>query len=204
MADACDGPGIHHLFLFMWHHKIGDVMFSSSKLLAPFCAAVLGVLSAVSAAAEVYDGKIQVWFSPEGGVKQAVIDAADRAHKKIYVAAYKLESPGIAQALINAARRGVSVEVVLDAKKMHSKASRKKELSEAGIPVYADNMHKTFHDKFMVVDGLRVATGSFNYKDSSDTRNAENLVLIESSDLAARYEADWEKPRNESVRYEHK
>lgn len=71
-------------------------MFSSSKLLAPFCAAVLGVLSAVSAAAEVYDGKIQVWFSPEGGVKQAVIDAADRAHKKIYVAAYKLESPGIA------------------------------------------------------------------------------------------------------------
>ncbi len=179
-------------------------MFSSSKLLAPFCAAVLGVLSAVPAAAEVYDGKIQVWFSPEGGVKQAVIDAADRAHKKIYVAAYKLESPGIAQALINAARRGVSVEVVLDAKKMHSKASQKKELSAAGIPVYADNMHKTFHDKCMVVDGLRVATGSFNYKDSSDTRNAENLVLIESSDLAARYEADWEKHRNESVRYEHK
>lgn len=55
----------------------------------------------------------------------------------------------------------------------------------------------------MVVDGLRVATGSFNYKDSSDTRNAENLVLIDSPDLAARYEADWEKHRNESVRYEH-
>ena len=54
----------------------------------------------------------------------------------------------------------------------------------------------------MVVDGLRVATGSFNYKDSGDTSNAENLVLIDSPALAARYEADWEKHRNESVRYE--
>lgn len=85
---------------------------------------------------------------------------------------------------------------------MHLKASQKKVLAEAGIPVYADAMHKTFHDKFMVVDGLRVATGSFNYKDSGDTSNAENLVLIDSPALAARYEADWEKHRNESIRYE--
>ncbi|WP_297609335.1 phospholipase D family protein [uncultured Sutterella sp.] len=177
-------------------------MFSTSKILVPVCAALIGVFTAASASAEAYDGKIQVWFSPNGGVKQAVIDAARQAQKRVRVSIYKIESPEIAEALIDTARRGVSVEVVLDAKKMHSKASRKKELSEAGIPVYADSMHKTFHDKFMVVDGLRVATGSFNYKDSSDTSNAENLVLIDSPALAARYEADWEKHRNESVRYE--
>lgn len=177
-------------------------MFSTSKILVPVCAALIGVFTAAPASAEAYEGQIQVWFSPNGGVKQAVIDAARQAQKRIRVSIYKIESPEITKALIEAARRGVSVEVVLDAKKMHLKASQKKVLAEAGIPVYADAMHKTFHDKFMVVDGLRIATGSFNYKDSGDTSNAENLVLIDSPALAARYEADWEKHRNESVRYE--
>lgn len=54
-------------------------MFSTSKILVPVCAALIGVFTAAPASAEAYEGQIQVWFSPNGGVKQAVIDAARQA-----------------------------------------------------------------------------------------------------------------------------
>ncbi|MCU6361259.1 phospholipase D-like domain-containing protein, partial [Enterobacter quasiroggenkampii] len=34
------------------------------------------------------------------------------------------------------------------------------------------------HNKFMVVDGDTVQTGSFNYSASAVSRNAENVLLI--------------------------
>jgi phosphatidylserine/phosphatidylglycerophosphate/cardiolipin synthase-like enzyme len=44
----------------------------------------------------------------------------------------------------------------------------------------------------MVIDQRIVVTGSFNFTNSADTRNAENLLVLESPALAARYQANWQ------------
>jgi phosphatidylserine/phosphatidylglycerophosphate/cardiolipin synthase-like enzyme len=48
------------------------------------------------------------------------------------------------------------------------------------------------HNKFAVVDGRWVITGSFNWTTSAERRNHENLLVLDCPDLAARFEAEWE------------
>ena len=46
------------------------------------------------------------------------------------------------------------------------------------------------HNKFMVVDGDAVQTGSFNYTTSAATRNAENVLVVQDSpELAKAYQS---------------
>ena len=64
-----------------------------------------------------------------------IIAAIDQAQKSIYVQAYSLTSKSIAQALINAHRRGVIVQVLLDGSQNPSRFGQSQSLLAAGIPV---------------------------------------------------------------------
>ena len=52
---------------------------------------------------------------------------------------------------------------------------------------------KLMHDKYVVVDGRRVWTGSTNFTDDAWTRQENNILRITSSALAAAYEQDFEQ-----------
>jgi phosphatidylserine/phosphatidylglycerophosphate/cardiolipin synthase-like enzyme len=55
------------------------------------------------------------------------------------------------------------------------------------------------HDKYMVIDGLEVELGSFNYTASAEHRNAENvLVRRDNPAIAQRYAEEWNKLCSES------
>jgi phosphatidylserine/phosphatidylglycerophosphate/cardiolipin synthase-like enzyme len=43
----------------------------------------------------------------------------------------------------------------------------------------------------IVLDARTVITGSFNFKVSADTRNAENVVILDGSDVAGWLPANW-------------
>ncbi|MGU3625114.1 phospholipase D-like domain-containing protein [Raoultella ornithinolytica] len=50
------------------------------------------------------------------------------------------------------------------------------------------------HNKFMVIDGKNVQTGSFNYTASAVSRNAENVLLIEDApQLAEAYQREFKR-----------
>lgn len=52
---------------------------------------------------------------------------------------------------------------------------------------------KLMHDKYVVVDGRRVWTGSTNFTDDAWTRQENNILRITSTALAAAYEQDFEQ-----------
>jgi len=63
-----------------------------------------------------------------------------------------------------------------------------------------NDRYEATHDKFMVVDGMHVETGSFNYSSAAANRNAENaLVLWNVKPLADRYGAEWARLWQEGV-----
>ena len=43
----------------------------------------------------------------------------------------------------------------------------------------------------MIIDGVTVITGSFNFTKSAEDRNAENLLVIRDKVLAAKYVENW-------------
>jgi phosphatidylserine/phosphatidylglycerophosphate/cardiolipin synthase-like enzyme len=54
----------------------------------------------------------------------------------------------------------------------------------------------------MVVDGEKVITGSFNFTRAAGDKNAENVIIIRSEELARLYEANWQKHKEHSEVYE--
>lgn len=57
-----------------------------------------------------------VYFTPPSGAASAIVQAIDRSEREVLVQAYGFTHNGIAQALLRAQQRGVTVRVLLDKK----------------------------------------------------------------------------------------
>jgi phosphatidylserine/phosphatidylglycerophosphate/cardiolipin synthase-like enzyme len=149
----------------------------------------------------VDSSNISVYFSPHGGCTEAVVQALDSADSEVLVQAYSFTSAPIAKALVEAHKRGVKVEVILDKSQRTERYSSADFLAHAGIPTYIDAAHAIAHNKVMVIDRDTVVTGSFNFTKAAETRNAENLLVIRSAELADKYRQNWNRHLKHSERY---
>jgi len=147
---------------------------------------------------------IEVRFSPKGGCTEAVVREIDAAKSTILVQAYSFTSAPIAKALVDANKRGVDVQVVLDKSQRGEKYTSADFVCNAGIPVSIDAKHNIAHNKIMVIDGATIITGSFNFTKNAEEDNAENLLVIRSPELAAQYIANWKAHVEHSEPYEGK
>jgi phosphatidylserine/phosphatidylglycerophosphate/cardiolipin synthase-like enzyme len=137
----------------------------------------------------------RLYFSPKGGCTQALVTAIKGARKSIHVMIYQLTSEDIVAALVAAHKRGVKVGIIVDKSMLKSRRSPLEKLEEEGVPFWVDFRHAIFHHKVTVIDERLVLTGSFNYSAAAETRNAENLLLLEDETLARQYIKEWEKHR---------
>ena len=141
------------------------------------------------------DTHVSVFFSPNGGCSEAIIDTISKSKSEILVQAYIFTSEPIAKALLGAHNRGVKVSVILDKNQKKNGYSSAAFFSNQGIPAYIDSNHASAHDKVMIIDKETVITGSFNFTKSGENQNAENVLIIKSSELASLYRENWMKHR---------
>ena len=145
---------------------------------------------------------VHPYFSPNGGCTQAVVDQLNGAKQQVLVQAYSFTSTPIARALVDAKRRGVDVEVILDKSQRSERYSSATFLANEGVPTYIDHAHKIAHNKVMVIDGQTVITGSFNFTKSAEEGNAENLLVINNApQLAQKYAQNWKAHLGHSSPY---
>jgi len=145
---------------------------------------------------------LSVAFSP-GNAEGLVVETIDGAQKSLRVAAYSFTSKPIAKALVAAEKRGVDVQVVLDKSQQSERYTSATFIAHAGIPVRINSRYAIMHNKFIVVDGATVETGSFNYTRSAQARNAENVVVIRQQPrFAATYTEEWNRLWNEAEPYQ--
>ena len=134
---------------------------------------------------------VQVFFSPGGGATEAVVNVLDHATNAVLVQAYSFTSAPIAQALVQAHRRGVKVQAILDRSQRTEKYSEADFLKHSGIPTLIDARHAIAHNKIIIIDGYLVLTGSFNFTRAAEEHNAENLLVINDPVLAKQYIENW-------------
>jgi len=142
-----------------------------------------------------------VYFSPEGGCTEAIVGALEEAQKSVLVQAYSFTSYPIAGALVEAQKRGVEVQVILDKSNETERYSAADFLLHAEVPTYIDAAHAIAHNKVMILDGETVITGSFNFTKAAESRNAENLLMLHDAALAKRYADNWQAHREHSEAY---
>lgn len=77
-------------------------------------------LAAPASASPFYPTEAAVFFSPNGGAENAIVQSIDSAKVRIRMQAFLFSNKEITQALIRAHQRGVKVDVIID-KKMPKK-----------------------------------------------------------------------------------
>jgi len=121
---------------------------------------------------------IEVFYSPKGGCTEAVVREIGRARREVLIQAYSFTSKPIADALIQARTRGVSVEILLDRSNEQETYTELGHLIDRGITPLIDAQHAIAHNKVMVIDKRTLITGSFNFTHQAEAENAENLLVI--------------------------
>jgi phosphatidylserine/phosphatidylglycerophosphate/cardiolipin synthase-like enzyme len=141
------------------------------------------------------EGQVIAAFTPEHDVEALIADRIDAAKREVLVLAFIFTNRKITAALIKAHRRGVKVEVVADREQTFNvPQSTIRDFVNAKVPVWLDNRFGAAHNKVMIFDGAHVLTGSFNFTQAAQSRNAENVLLtLNAPKLTARYKENYER-----------
>ncbi len=134
---------------------------------------------------------LAIYFTPPTGAAHGLVKHLDGAKKVIRVMAYGFTSLEISQALVRAKQRGVVVELIQDDRTASNNSDAIAPLLEVGIAVRNDAEHAIQHNKVMLIDEDVVVTGSYNFTNSADKRNAENFMVLKSAYAAKRYADNW-------------
>ena len=112
----------------------------------------------------------------------------------------------ILSALIEAHKRGVKVEVILDnggslgeVEKTNTEAARF--LKNSGITVYFDSAAVTTHTKFLTIDTAIAVLGSTNWTYSALAKNHELSAVFYSQDAVRKMNEYFEMVRSQGERF---
>ena len=142
----------------------------------------------------------KVYFSPHGGAENAITAQIHTAAHIIRIQAYHLSSQPIADALITAIHRGVTVTVIIDKTGYASPYCQANRLLNNHATIVIDAPHSIAHNKIIIIDDTTLITGSYNFTKQADQNNAENLLIIDDAKIINLYIANWTNHLNHSLR----
>ena len=141
----------------------------------------------------ITNSKWYVGFSPNGKCTEYVSNLILSAKKSVRMLAYSFTSEEISKALVDAGKKGIDVQIVLDRSDLTGKGSKIQYVYDSGVvKVYIDSKHAIAHNKVIIVDSNITELGSFNYTESAQKSNAENCIFLENTDIAKEYETNWQ------------
>lgn len=131
---------------------------------------------------------ISVYFCPrddcEGKLSEFILSAKEYA----YCAFFDLDLEKVKGALDSKFNSGVDVKLIVD-------TDNYKYAEELPF-VKQDNRSAFMHSKFCVIDGLKISSGSMNPTENCAKKNNNNLILINSKNLALNYEEEFNEMWN--------
>lgn len=126
--------------------------------------------------------EMELWELPDDSqAANRVIELIRSAKKTIKVAMYTWTRKDFTQELIDAARRGVKVEAVVDRYSGKGASAKIVEmLSKGGIPVHLSTGQGLLHYKFAYIDEKILINGSANWTAAAFKDNDDFFVVIHS------------------------
>ena len=156
----------------------------SALLLALF----LGLGSAASAAQEAY-------FSPNGHVKNRIVEEITNAKNSIDIAVFNITSIGIKTALRKARKKNIQIRIITDQRQSEEFHSAVGSLLADGFSiklVKGKGRNGLMHNKFAIFDHKRLLTGSYNWTETAEHYNYENALFLEDKNLVKEYQNEFD------------
>jgi phosphatidylserine/phosphatidylglycerophosphate/cardiolipin synthase-like enzyme len=119
----------------------------------------------------------------------------NKAQDTVDIAIYSFTADEIRDALIAAKNRGVAIRIIADISSAGGTGSEIATLEGLGFNLKrsAGVSGGIMHNKYMIIDGKVLFTGSYNWSANAEENNFENAVFIQASSVIQKYQADFEK-----------
>ncbi|KAJ8655923.1 hypothetical protein O0I10_008363 [Lichtheimia ornata] len=139
---------------------------------------------------------VKPFFFPDHDGKSfdAFISVIYAARERLYVCVYDFTDDDVATALIKAKQRNVNVRIISDDEKVEGQHADVKRLhKDHGIPYRTDNHVQHFmHNKFAIIDGKILITGSYNWSKHARYENQENIIITNVPNCVQAFEQEFE------------
>lgn len=143
---------------------------------------------------------VQVIVQPDDGVRP-VLALIEQARRTLRIKQFTFSHPTLLNAVIEAHRRGVMVQVMLNpARSSGDRANDApfETLKAAGIDIQWTNPRfAVTHEKSLVADGQRALIATFNFAEKYFTQTRDYGLIVDDAEEAAEIEtcfaADWER-----------
>ncbi len=137
---------------------------------------------------------VDVYFSPDDQVEDALMDLIANANESIYFMAFAFTSDPLGQALRQRANEGVVVRGFVDAdQEAFLAGSEFIPFQQAGLDVRLDGNPGQMHHKVLIIDGEIVVMGSYNFTKSAEENNDENLLVVFDEEIADKFLEEFQR-----------
>ncbi|MGI9462256.1 MAG: phospholipase D-like domain-containing protein [Alphaproteobacteria bacterium] len=138
--------------------------------------------------------EVKPFFTPSKNCEDNLVAFLQSAEKTIDIAIYAITNKKITDAIKTINRKKIRLRILADKLQASHKSSRVMELYDSKIRIRVHSVYRIQHNKYVVIDGKKVMTGSFNFTESASKRNAENCVFISQNPVAVgQYQKNFEK-----------
>lgn len=171
----------------------------------------------------------EVHYSPAENLEHIDVALLHNAKRSIDFAAYSLTDLVVANALIDAAQRGVHVRIYRDQTQSRGEDARAVKASHRGrrsdaeddedgpatndlgarlgstqsVEIRVKHSHTLMHLKSYCIDGAMVRSGSANFSPTGEKRQDNDLVVMRDEESVRRFESNfnsiWQREDNEVV-----
>jgi phosphatidylserine/phosphatidylglycerophosphate/cardiolipin synthase-like enzyme len=141
---------------------------------------------------------VRVAYGPSPGFESLDLELIGQSEKTIDLAAYVLSDQRVVEALSAAASRGVRVRIYFDPEQFRRVGGANDNLlalihqPNVRAKIKAEQ-NDIMHLKAYAVDGRWLRTGSTNFSWSGETRQDNDVVIIDSHDAAGAFARHFEK-----------
>ena len=146
--------------------------------------------------------EIRVLFGAEDDVIDHMSPIVQAAEKSVRFMAYSFTHDTLGDAVIDRFEQGKDVMGIFELRGSETEYSELGRMNDLGMQVRQDGNSRTFHFKNFVLDESIVMTGSFNYSESADESNDENVLILCNENIAQLYLDEFERRWEEGSDYE--
>ena len=147
------------------------------------------------------DTRIDVYFSPDDGVLAALVPVLESAQESIYFLAYSFTSNQLGEIVRQKAEAELTVAGVMDDEQVRSNQGTEFDpFRQADLDVRIDGIDGLMHHKVFIIDEKIVVFGSYNFSQSAEQRNDENLLIIYDPVIAEQFVLEFRRVQEQAQR----
>lgn len=145
--------------------------------------------------------QIDTYFSPDDGVLNALVSLLNGAKESIHFLAFSFTSNDLGAIVREKAEAGLTIAGVMDREQVYSNQGTEYDpFKQAKLDVRIDGNAGQMHHKVFIVDEKIVALGSYNFSQSAEENNDENLIIVYNAVIAEQFMLELERVQAQAER----